>query len=44
MVTELHHQESGSPANGGAIKRSIDSSLIKSCHYSNGKCFKSDVA
>lgn len=33
MVTELHHQESGSPVNGGAIKRNIDS--ITSCHYSN---------
>lgn len=39
MVTELHHQESGSPVNGGAIKRNIDSTLIKSCHYSNGKIF-----
>lgn len=40
MVTELHHQESGSPVNGGAIKRNIDSSLITSCHYSNGKSSK----
>ena len=41
MVTELHHQESGSPTLGGAInKRNIDSnSMINSCHYTNGKFF-----
>ncbi|CRK94538.1 CLUMA_CG008041, isoform A [Clunio marinus] len=35
MVTELHHQESGAPINGGTIQRNIDSGLSKSCHYSN---------
>ena len=47
MVTELHHQESGSPVNGGTINRTIDSNLIKSCHYSNGKfslCFMHHLA
>lgn len=39
MVTELHHQESGAPVSGGAIKRNIDSNLIQSCHYSNGKFY-----
>lgn len=36
MVTEHHHQESGS-LNGGALKRNIIDSTTKSCHYSNGK-------
>lgn len=36
MVTEHHHQESGSP-NGGALKRNNIDSTTKSCHYSNGK-------
>ncbi|CAG9809162.1 unnamed protein product [Chironomus riparius] len=38
MVTELHHQESGSPTLGGAINKrnNIDSnSMINSCHYTN---------
>lgn len=40
MVTEIHHQESGSPTLGGAINKrnTIDSNpLIKTCHFSNGK-------